>query len=52
MRAALPNARLESLNTKLELLTRTAYGFHFAEPLVALAMLEFGGPCPQLPRLA
>ena len=48
----LSNARLESLNTKLELLTRTAYGFHSAEPLVALAMLTFGGLCPQPPRLA
>ena len=48
----LSNARLESLNTKLKLLTRTAYGFHSAEPLVALAMLKFGGLCPQLPSLA
>lgn len=47
----LSNARLESLNTKLKLLTRMAYGFHSHKPLVALAMLKYGGLCPPLPRL-
>jgi len=47
----LSNARLESLNTKLKLLTRMAYGFHTPRPLIALAMLKYGGLCPDLPRL-
>lgn len=48
----LSNARVESTNTKLRLLTRLAYGFHSHEPLVALAMIKLGGLCPPLPRLA
>ena len=46
----LSNARLESLNTKLKLLTRLAFGFHSPKPLIALALLKFGGLCPPLPR--
>jgi transposase len=46
---SLSNARVESLNTKLRLLTRLAFGFHSHEPLVALAMLKLGGLCPPLP---
>lgn len=46
----LSNARLESTNTKLKLLTRLAYGFHSHAPLIALAMLKLGGLCPPLPR--
>ncbi len=45
----LSNARLESSNTKLKLLTRLAFGFHSHEPLIALAMLKLGGLCPPLP---
>lgn len=47
----LSNARVESANTKLNLLTRLAYGFHSHAPLIALAMIKLGGMCPPLPRL-
>ena len=46
----LSNARVESVNTKLRLLTRIAFGFRSAEALVALAMLDLGGLCPPLPE--
>jgi transposase len=39
----LSNARVESVNTKIRLLERIAYGFKTAEPLIALAMLHLGG---------
>lgn len=45
----LTNARIESANTKLRLLTRLAFGFHSHAPLIALAMLKLGGLCPPLP---
>ena len=45
----LSNARVESVNTKLRLLTRIAFGFRSPEALVALAMLDLGGLCPPLP---
>jgi transposase len=45
----LSNARVESVNTKLRLLTRIAFGFRSAEALVALAMLDLGGLRPPLP---
>ena len=48
----LSNARVESVNTKLRLLTRIAFGFRSPEALVALAMLDLGGPCPLLPGRA
>lgn len=41
-----PNARVESVNTKLRLLTRIAFGFRSPD---ALAMLDLGGLCPPLP---
>lgn len=44
------NALAESTNTRVRLLHRVAFGFHSAEPLVALAMLKLGGLCPPLPR--
>ena len=43
------NARVESANTKIRLLTRIAFGFHGPEPLIALAMLSLGGYRPDLP---
>lgn len=50
---SLSNARVESVNTKLRLLTRIAFGFRSPEALVALALLNLGGLCPPLPgRLA
>ena len=49
LRHGLSNARVESLNNRLRLLTRVAYGFHSAGALIALAMLKLGGTCPALP---
>jgi transposase len=46
------NARVEALNTTLRLLTRRAYGFHSARPMIALAMLKLGGHRPPLPTTA
>jgi transposase len=45
----LSNARVESVNTRIRLLTRIAFGFHSAQPLIALVMLALGGLCPSLP---
>lgn len=45
----LSNARVESVNTKIRLITRIAFGFHSAEALIALAMLNLGGHRPVLP---
>ena len=50
--SGLSNARTESTNTKIRLLTRIAFGFHSAEPLIALAMLSLGGHPPTLPGRA
>jgi len=48
----LSNARIESVNTKLRLLTRLAFGFSSADALIALAMLSLGGRCAPLPGRA
>jgi len=45
----LSNGRIESVNTKIRLITRVAFGFHSPEPLIALAMLTLGGHRPTLP---
>jgi transposase len=45
----LSNALVESVNTKLRLLTRQAFGFHDPHALIGLAMLALGGLCPPLP---
>jgi transposase len=45
----LSNARVESVNTRIRLLTRIAFGFHSAQPLIAMVMLALGGLCPALP---
>jgi len=45
----LSNGRVESMNTKMKVLHRMAFGFHSPEPLLALARLKFGGLCPPLP---
>jgi transposase len=45
----LSNALVESVNTKIRLLTRIAFGFHSPQPLIALAMLSRGPHRPQLP---
>lgn len=43
------NALAESVNTRIRLLTRVAFGFHSPQPLIALAMLSLGGYRPPLP---
>jgi transposase len=45
----LSNARIESTNTKIRLITRRSFGFHSPEAVIALAMLSLGGLCPPLP---
>lgn len=45
----LSNALVESVNTKIRLLTRIAFGFHSPQPLIALAMLSRGPHPPRLP---
>ena len=45
----LSNALVESINTKIRLLTRVAFGFRSPQALIALAMLSVGGLCPPLP---
>jgi transposase len=46
----LSNALVESMNTKIRLIIRTAFGFHSAGAIIALAMLTLGGHRPALPR--
>jgi transposase len=46
---ALSNGLVESMNTKIRLITRMAFGFKDANALIALAMLSLGGHRPQLP---
>jgi transposase len=48
----LSNALIESVNTKIRLLTRIAFGFRSANALIALAMLSLGGHKPTLPNQA
>jgi transposase len=43
------NALVESVNTKIRLLTRIAFGFHSAHALIAIAMLSLGADRPTLP---
>ena len=45
----LSNALIESVNTKIRLLTRLAFGFRSADALIALAMLSLAGHRPVLP---
>jgi transposase len=45
----LSNAMVESMNTKIRLITRIAFGFHSADAIAALAMLSLGGHRPALP---
>ena len=45
----LSNGRIESVNTKIRLITRIAFGFRSPEALIALAMLNLGGHKPVLP---
>jgi transposase len=43
------NALVESVNTKIRLITRMAFGFASPDALIALAMLNLGGHRPILP---
>jgi transposase len=45
----LSNGRIESVNTKIRLITRVAVGFRSPDALIALAMLNLGGHRPVLP---
>ena len=46
----LSNGRIESVNAKIRLITRIAYGFASPHALIALAMLSLGGHPPTLPN--
>jgi transposase len=48
----LSNGLAESVNTKLRLITRMAYGFSSTDNLIALCLLDRGGYCPPLPGRA
>jgi transposase len=45
----LSNGLIESVNTKIRLITRMAFGFASPNALIALAMLNLGGQRPTLP---
>lgn len=45
----LSNGLTESVNTKIRLITRMAFGFRSPDALIALAMLNLGGQRPVLP---
>ncbi len=45
----LSNGLTESVNTKLRLLTRIAYGFRSTDNLIAVCLLDRGGHCPPPP---
>ena len=45
----LSNALIESMNTKIRQIARTAYGFANPDALIALALLAHGGHRPHLP---
>lgn len=45
----LSNGLIESVNTKIRVITRMAFGFHNPAALIGLAMLALGGLRPALP---
>ena len=45
----LSNGRIESVNTKIRLLTRIAFGFNSPDALIALAMLTSAATHPSFP---
>lgn len=49
LRHGLTNALVESVNTKIRLIARRAFGFHNVQALIGLAQLSLGGYRPQLP---
>ena len=50
IRLGLSNGRLEGLNSKIRLISHRAFGFHSAEPLIALVYLCCSGVTVDLPR--
>jgi transposase len=50
IRLGLSNGRLEGLNSKIRLLSHRAFGFHSADPLIALVYLCCGKVTIPLPR--
>jgi transposase len=48
----LTNAPVESVNTKIRLLHRIAFGYRNPEALIAIATLDLGGRSPKLPGRA
>ncbi len=49
VRIGLSNARLEGLNSKVRLISHRSFGFHSADPLIALIYLCAGGITIPLP---
>jgi transposase len=47
--SGLSNARIESVNTRIRLIIRRGFGFHSADAIIALAMLQLAGHRPVLP---
>jgi transposase len=50
IRLGLSNGRLEGLNSKIRLISHRAFGFHSADPLIALVYLSCAGVTITLPR--
>ena len=50
IRLGLSNGRLEGLNSKIRLISHRAFGFHSADPLIALVYLCCAGIVIELPR--
>ena len=50
IRLGLSNGRLEGLNSKIRLISHRAFGFHSADPLIALIYLCCAGITIELPR--
>jgi transposase len=50
IRLGLSNGRLEGLNSKIRLISHRAFGFHTADPLIALVYLCCAGITIELPR--
>jgi transposase len=50
IRLGLSNGRLEGLNSKIRLISHRAFGFHSADPLIALVHLCCAGITIDLPR--
>src|SRR3954470_1826905 len=50
IRLGLSNGRLEGLNSKIRLISHRAFGFHSADPLIALVYLCCSGVTVALPR--